>query len=76
MHPGKHVTNDRLQRGEADAVAPHEGLNDRIRKHFAQRRLDPGSAPGLLLVEGARQIRPAEFSVHGHRHTLQQRSFA
>jgi hypothetical protein len=65
-----------LQRGAADAVAPHDGLNDRILKHLAERRLDPGPAPRLLLVEGARQIRPAEFSVHGHRHTRQQRSFA
>jgi hypothetical protein len=76
MHPGQHVGDDRFQRAEADAVAPHDSLNDRILKHFAQRRLDPGPAPRLLLVERARQVRPAEFSVHGHGHTLQQRSFA
>jgi hypothetical protein len=76
MHPGQHVGDDRFQRAEADAVAPHDGLNDRIREHLTKRRLDPGPAPRLLLVECARQVGPEEFSAHGHGHTLQQRSFA
>jgi hypothetical protein len=63
------MDDDGLQRGAADAVAPHDGLNDRIRKHFAERRLDPGPAPRLLLVECARQLRPKEFSAHGRRHS-------
>src|SRR5260370_35163506 len=49
-HPGQHVVAASLQRGAADAVAPHDGLNDRMLNHLAARRLDAVPTPRLLLL--------------------------
>jgi hypothetical protein len=64
----EHVSDDSLQHGEAYAVASHDGMNDRIRKHLAERRLDPG-LPQAAARKCLRQIRPEEFPAHGDRHS-------
>jgi hypothetical protein len=57
--------NNGFQCGAAHTVAPHDGLNKRIREYLAKRGLDAGPSPRLNFVQRARQFRPDEVSSHG-----------
>ena len=68
MHPGQHMDNDGKQRGEADAVAPHDGLDDRI-LHRTTRSVSLTDA-GQRLLE---QLRPAIDQIAGALDDLSNR---
>src|SRR5258708_34247529 len=45
-----------FQRGAAHAVAPHDGMNERVREHLAKWWLEAGLAPRLAVVRRVKQF--------------------
>jgi hypothetical protein len=63
--PSPGVGDEGFQRGAVHAVAPHDGLNDRICEHVAKGGLNAGTAPRLTIVQRGRQLGLGEVLSHG-----------
>jgi hypothetical protein len=57
--------DNRVQRGAAHAVALHDGVNKRIRKHLAKRGLDAKPLPRQAFMQRAGQFGAGALSSHG-----------